>query len=425
MNADYFIQPKTLRRLTAVNDLALAILSAADEDGVWASVARAVQEFGYLPLIAGYDAVSGTLWPLNLAGWSMPDGEHSASPRGVALPVESPVRGLLAAARAELWDQPPADLAPQFAAWLAAAGRPPLTEAEPVAIVPVAGSDRVIAVLVVSGEGLSEADLPFLQAAAQPAALGIAGIRQRRETEAVARELRQMIGDHQQLLSDVREREVFLRALIDNVRDVIWWTLPDGTTLYVNDYVKTLLGYDAGELVGGQFFRYIPEKFRQRVQDAYAEKAHDPHGMGRFLLPFQSAEGEVVWLEGDGVNLHDGDQVTGRIAILRDVTEQRRLQADLVERTRRAARAEGAILSARGMAHEISQPLTMLMGYADLLMETPGLPAETRASLEKILAATEEVAAKVQQLHATVRLEVRQFGDLAPHLDLKSSSESE
>lgn len=420
MNADFFIHPETLRRLMALNDLAHAILLAADEDGVWASVARAVQEFGYLPLIAGYDAASGTLWPLNLAGHGVPAGPSAAT-----LPAESPVRALLAEVRAELWDQPPADLVLPLAAWLAAIGHPPLPEAEPVAIVPVAGSERTTAVLLVSGRGLTKVDLPFLQAAAQPVALGVAGIRQRQETEAVARELRQMIVDHQQLLASVREREVFLEALIDNVRDVIWWTLPDGTTLYVNTYVKSVLGYEVDELVGGQFFRFIPEIYRQRVQDAYVEKAHDAHGMGRFVLPFEAAAGKVVWLEGDGVNLRDGDQVTGRIAILRDVTEQRRLQAELVERTRRAARAEGAILSARGMAHEISQPLTMLMGYADLLLETPVLPADVRARLEKILAAAEEVAEKVRQLHATVRLEVRQFGDLAPHLDLKRSSEPE
>jgi two-component system NtrC family sensor kinase len=65
---------------------------------------------------------------------------------------------------------------------------------------------------------------------------------------------------------------------------------------------------------------------------------------------------------------------------LRDITEQRRLEEQLIQSEKLAALGE--LIS--GVAHELNNPLTTVTGYAQLLQDDLSLPESARRQLEHI-----------------------------------------
>ncbi len=91
-----------------------------------------------------------------------------------------------------------------------------------------------------------------------------------------------------------------------------------------------------------------------------------------------------------------------RAAVCRAV-EHYRLRQTARELERLRAHEEMMRLTARAAAHYISQHLTVIMGETQLLQEEQGDP-EVRASLERILQATEQAARTLVELRAARQL---------------------
>ncbi|NLE76790.1 MAG: hypothetical protein GX605_08575 [Chloroflexi bacterium] len=75
-----------------------------------------------------------------------------------------------------------------------------------------------------------------------------------------------------------------------------------------------------------------------------------------------------------------GGQFANGIHVLRDVTRERALWQQLVQAERLSA--VGRLVS--GVAHELNNPLTAILGYAQLLGAAEGLPAEVQAALQAV-----------------------------------------
>lgn len=107
-------------------------------------------------------------------------------------------------------------------------------------------------------------------------------------------------------------------------------------------------------------------------------------------------------------------------AALRRAVEHRglRQQAREIERLRAAEEAMRA--TARAAAHHISQHLTVIMGETQLLQEELA-DAEARASLERILRATEQAARTLAGLRAARHFVVKDILNAEPILDLDAA----
>ncbi|MEZ4266300.1 MAG: ATP-binding protein [Myxococcota bacterium] len=86
--------------------------------------------------------------------------------------------------------------------------------------------------------------------------------------------------------------------------------------------------------------------------------------------------------------LDGGDRLSGWVLIVRDRTRELALEEErqqLASRVQQAEKLSAVGQFVAGIAHELNNPLTVVIGYAELLFETAPLPAHHRASVEQVL----------------------------------------
>ncbi len=171
--------------------------------------------------------------------------------------------------------------------------------------------------------------------------------------------------DNAQLYERLRRSEERYRAYVENVPDAIWEADADGRFTYWSPQVKSLTGYAPEELLGHTTDEVLVhpddvEEFRDRFRQMIEEKSEEIALRHRAL----HKDGSPLHLEVSVKPMWDDD---GRLlkygGVARDVSERIRLQAHVVQSAKLSA--IGQMIS--GVAHELNNPLTTIIGYTQLL----------------------------------------------------------
>jgi len=195
-------------------------------------------------------------------------------------------------------------------------------------------------------------------------------------------------------LTELRRSEANFRGLIEHSPDGLW-VHRDGKLLFVNPRFLAMLGYAAAdECVGRPLFDFVhPDAHgpvRERVKHLREKNEQTPPLVERMLRK----DGESVWVEVIAIPIFF-DGAPAVLAHARDLTERRRLEAELGTADRLAS--VGRLAAAVG--HEINNPLAYVVGNLDLLasMLDKGAPEETREA-RRLLGEAREGADRVRRI---------------------------
>ncbi len=195
-----------------------------------------------------------------------------------------------------------------------------------------------------------------------------------------------------------RERD-FTSKILNNTQTMIMVADTAGLISYANQRVYEGGGFAQHELVGHRLDRIISLSHKKAFAEAFDASLHG----------LQSDNLELMITRGNGtqgkfsVNLSpmrdDRGEVSSVVVLMTDITDTSMIQAKLMHTEKMAA--VGQLVS--GVAHEVNNPLTAIMGFSDLLMENPDVPTSARKDLQVILEEAQRTKEIVQNLLSFAR----------------------
>jgi two-component system NtrC family sensor kinase len=195
-----------------------------------------------------------------------------------------------------------------------------------------------------------------------------------------------------------RERD-FSGKILNNTQTTIMVADTAGLVSYANRRAYAAGGFDQNQLVGHRLDRIISSSYKKIFAEAFESS----------LRGLQTDNLELVIVRGNGssgkfsTNLSpmrdEAGDVNSVVVLMTDITDASMIQAKLVHTEKMAA--VGQLVS--GVAHEVNNPLTAIMGFSDLLMENPEIPSSARKDLQVILEEAQRTKEIVQNLLSFAR----------------------
>jgi two-component system NtrC family sensor kinase len=187
---------------------------------------------------------------------------------------------------------------------------------------------------------------------------------------------------------ELAQQEEFRSRLLESFPDLILVVDLAERYTFVSSRARDLLGYQPQEMLGKKI---------SDLEDHSPDMASLYHVIVSGQQAFSSAEFGAKHRDGNwrtmraaGSQLVDGEgKISGVIISVRDITIERKLEQQVVQSERLAAM--GAMIG--GVAHELNNPLTSILGVSELLQDT-----ETNETSRKQLAMLQQQARRAAEI---------------------------
>ena len=247
--------------------------------------------------------------------------------------------------------------------------------------VPIISAGKVLGVVnlyLKEGHQRNESEEDFLRAAADL----LAGMIERKRAE-----------------RQLRQSEEKLRLMFESVTEGITVSDLEGNIVDVNEAVVRMHGYDKKEeIIGWSSLELIAEKDRAKAMENLRKTLEE--GSSRIIqYTLMRGDRSEFPAELDVAVVKDASgNATGFITITRDVTERRKMEQQLILTDRLASIGE----LASGIAHELNNPLTSVIGFSQLLLDRD-LADDIKSDIEVVCSEAQRATAIVKNLLAFAR----------------------
>jgi two-component system NtrC family sensor kinase len=194
-----------------------------------------------------------------------------------------------------------------------------------------------------------------------------------------------------------RERD-FNQKILNTTQSMILVLDTAGLISYANRRCYEA-GYQEGELIGHRLVEWVESSHREDF-DAALETTANGHQVENLELRVRRSDGSMGHFSISLSPMRDEQNaVNSVVVVMTDITDAALLQAKLAHSEKMAT--IGRLVS--GVAHEVNNPLAAILGFTDLLLENPEVPAAAREDLQIILQETQRTKDIVQDLLSFAR----------------------
>lgn len=209
------------------------------------------------------------------------------------------------------------------------------------------------------------------------------------------------ITERKKLEQALKESEERYRTLVDTANTAIIAVNEKGKITYVNPAAEKLFEYRHDELIDEDVTVLMPEKYKQLFRDKVSDSAES--GFSGYL----ENTVEFTGLKKSGVEVPleisiskcriEGTRIY--TAIIMDITERKNLQEQLIQSAKLAA--IGELIS--GVTHEVNNPLAIVMGYAEMILQEPEIDEDMKQYVGIIFKESERARKVIQNLLSFAR----------------------
>lgn len=238
------------------------------------------------------------------------------------------------------------------------------------------------------------------------------------------------VTETREMEGELRTTKEFLENLIDNSVDGIVAADMNGNIMLFNKGSERIFGYQAEEVIGRM---HVSQLYPPGAASEVMKKLRDERWGGRGRLEVQRRE--IVTVRGDVVPVsmtasiiyEDGDEVA-TVGVFTDLRERISVERQLNEAKDLLSKTEKARVAAElaGMAaHELNQPLTSVLGYAEMLRGRVAEGEPLRRHIDTIFLQAERMAEIVRKIGRITKYETKRYGLNTDMIDLNRASSME
>ena len=231
------------------------------------------------------------------------------------------------------------------------------------------------------------------------------------------------------LEAELRHTKHFLENLIDSAIDAIIAADLRGGIILFNKGAEQLFGFEAREVIGSiPVWDLYPEGVPRQVMRMLRSESYG--GAGRLEQTRREVltrEGELVPVNMTAAIVYEGDREVASVGIFSDLRERIRMEQRLLQIQEKLELQERQSMVAElagAAAHELNQPLTSILGYAQLIQRRLEAHDEHGRAVQAIASEAERMAEIVKKIGRITRYQTVDYVGATQILDLDASAAS-
>ncbi|WP_394829897.1 PAS domain S-box protein [Pendulispora albinea] len=224
--------------------------------------------------------------------------------------------------------------------------------------------------------------------------------------------------------ADLVKTRDFLRRIIDTSGDAIISADMQGRVLVFNNAAERIYGRPTRDVIGSDVRELYPPGVARNIMRMIREGGGRIEGVRTEVLDAQKNRVPVAL---SAAFLYEQDTLVGSVGIFTDLREKVRMEQRLAQAQEQLlAQERQAIVAelAGAAAHELNQPLTSVMAYAELIKRRLDAESPVFAAVDVIFNEAERMAEIVRKIGKITRYETKAYVGQAKILDLDKASEN-
>lgn len=284
------------------------------------------------------------------------------------------------------------------------------------------------------GDHKRRVDLPVLRATGEVAVLSLSTASLDPEGEDKEADTAAIISFRDVTATRKMERELrktkdFLESVIESSADAVVAADIKGTILLFNSGAERITGYTRAEVVGKKSAEILyPTGVARELMRRMRSAEHG--GVGRYHSAREELSirsGETIPISLSAALIYDHGREVASVGIFSDLRDRIRMEGELQHAQMKLELSErqSAIVELAGAAaHELSQPLTSILGSTELAQRKVPEGSPAAVQLARILTECERMAAIVKNIGRITRYETKPYVGMTQIVDLSASSAS-